>query len=247
MFYAENEFAERIYIGNAVKGKEYYCPCCSVALIQKRGNVNAHHFAHPKQIDCDSWSDGMTQWHIEWQSNFPEYQREQKVAIGGDIHIADVLLRNVIIEFQHSNISASEFKRRCVYYSLDGRRLIWVFDAQKCGIMRIDNCISKRGNYKWWKPKRFLCEITPDNSWNIEIFLHTSADTLLHVEQLRTSYDDTPSYSFFAGMEFKKSEFLKYLQKKINYNWSPSYNYAQSYQYKYSKKLIDDPNSFCIR
>ena len=102
-------------------------------------------------------------------------------------------------------------------------------------------------NYKWWRPKRFLSEITPDNSWGIEIFLHIQAGTLLRVEKLLTTCEDAPSYSSFTAAEFTKAEFLKHLQKKIEYQWKESYNYEQSEEYQHFKQLMDNPDSFCIR
>ncbi|MBS4203642.1 competence protein CoiA family protein [Lederbergia citrea] len=34
------------------KDKKYYCPSCMESVIAKKGNINAHHFAHNANSSC---------------------------------------------------------------------------------------------------------------------------------------------------------------------------------------------------
>jgi competence protein CoiA len=44
-----------------------WCPCCGGLLIAKCGQINAHHWAHDKGDDCDTWSEPIGPWHLWWQ------------------------------------------------------------------------------------------------------------------------------------------------------------------------------------
>ena len=51
MFFANNVHGERIHIDSAEPKGKYYCPACGALMIQKRGNINAHHFSHKSSTD----------------------------------------------------------------------------------------------------------------------------------------------------------------------------------------------------
>jgi competence protein CoiA len=108
---------ERITAEPGLRGS---CPHCRAEVIAKCGPINVWHWAH-RAADCDTWTEPMTQWHIDWQSRFPDELRE--VTIGN--HIADAQLSGGVIEFQHSSLSADEIRERENHYG----RMLWVFDA----------------------------------------------------------------------------------------------------------------------
>lgn len=135
MFFANNVHGERIHIDSAEPKGKYYCPACGALMIQKRGNINAHHFSHEHCDNCDPWYTGkLSAWHTRMQSCFGK--AAQEVVIWNDqhteYHIADVALQigktNYVIEFQHSAISQNEFITRSSFYMQCGYKLIWVFD-----------------------------------------------------------------------------------------------------------------------
>lgn len=64
------------------------------------------------------------------QSFFPAENREVIVKHDGKIHRADVLVGNIAIEMQHSQISAEEFNDRNKFFESAGYRLVWVFDVR---------------------------------------------------------------------------------------------------------------------
>ncbi len=132
MFIALDENNQRISIENAVKGGKYFCPACGEPLIVRAKDSVAvkTHFAHKKGTDCDDFTHDMSEWHLNWQKQFPEECREVVVENGEEKHRADVLIKNTVIEFQHSPITAEEIARRNKFYLSCGYGMIWVFDAE---------------------------------------------------------------------------------------------------------------------
>lgn len=111
------------------RGVRGSCPCCGSPVIPKMGEVVVHHWAHESVEDCDPWYEGISAWHLAWQSLAPPARRE--VVIGR--HRADVVSRDgVVVELQRSPISPAEIRERERFY----RRIIWIFDASeyKCRI-----------------------------------------------------------------------------------------------------------------
>ena len=175
MFFANNRNGIRTYIGNALFNEVYYCPLCNGELIQKRGEYNAHHFAHKNmlkdgQSSCDGWSNDMSDWHMDWQNAFPEESREIVVERNGVRHRADVLVNNTVIEFQHSVISPEEFRKRNAFYSDAGYRVIWIFDmTESYAEKRIIPSADRSDTYTWKKPSKTLLGFDLKSS-NIDLF-----------------------------------------------------------------------------
>lgn len=70
----------------------------------------------------------MSEWHKNWQLLFPKECREKMLKRGNVKHIADVLINNYVIEFQHTKIELDEFLDRNKFYTSFGYKLIWIFD-----------------------------------------------------------------------------------------------------------------------
>lgn len=100
-----------------------HCPGCHGEVIAKCGTINRWHWAHRRaDADCDTWAEPTTQWHIDWQAQFPPHWCEIPL---GD-HRADVQLpTGHVVEFQHSSLSVAEIRERERHYG----RMLWVFDV----------------------------------------------------------------------------------------------------------------------
>lgn len=48
-----NKDGKLIYIEEAIKKQEYFCPGCKQKLIAKKGTERAHHFAHLNIVECE--------------------------------------------------------------------------------------------------------------------------------------------------------------------------------------------------
>ena len=136
MYFANDINGVRTYIDFADEKQEYFCPCpdCKERMIQKRGTLVAHHFAHKVKGACDPWYYGkMSEWHKNMQKLFPYECREIAVRNNqGEYHIADVVIRKasapIVVEFQHSPISCDEFLARTDFYTQQNYIIKWVFD-----------------------------------------------------------------------------------------------------------------------
>ena len=51
--YSMDKESHLINVQDAIKGNDYYCPCCGEALIPRQGNIRRWHFAHKGNLgDC---------------------------------------------------------------------------------------------------------------------------------------------------------------------------------------------------
>jgi competence CoiA-like predicted nuclease len=128
-----------------------HCPGCLREVVAKCGPINAWHWAHKASSDCDSWSEPFTQWHADWQAQFPADWCE--IPRGG--HRADVRSpTGLVIEFQHSALSADEMRDREKHYG----RMLWVFDAIEA---HETDRLNLRGkdryfSFRWKHPRRSI-------------------------------------------------------------------------------------------
>jgi hypothetical protein len=181
MFTALNENNERIDINKADKSQRYFCPICGKELYIKATDSFSvrTHFAHKSKC-LDTWKHDMSEWHYNWQCLFPIGNREVVVEKDGVIHRADILINNVVIEFQHSPITAEEITKRNNFYLSCGYTVVWVFDAND----KIKNSFEKDGSIDpnrlelWerlvWKTKQAKFDIpTPKN---VFVFIEYTAN-----------------------------------------------------------------------
>lgn len=113
----------------AEKGRTGECRGCGQPMLSRCGTVRIKHWAHKGKLVCDPWLKDKTQWHIQWQDQFPKHWQEFRfVAESGEMHIADVkTIKDWVIEFQHSPITLAERQSRNDFY----KKLVWVVDGLK--------------------------------------------------------------------------------------------------------------------
>ena len=203
MFVALDKDDNLIDIKNAEKGGEFICKFCHEKLYVKARNSikRATHFCHMKNSNCvEEWAQhDMSEWHRNWQNYFPLENREVIVKDNSVKHIADILIKNTVIEFQHSPISYKNFNQRNLFYTNIGYPLVWIFDANdKIIFDRNEKCfywkevqnqfenfnnsvevflevIGKDGIPKLFKPERITpTEIIPNTGFWFRIFSRES-------------------------------------------------------------------------
>lgn len=193
MFIAENENKERIEPEEVVEGAKYFCPCCGGEVIPKRGEIMTWHFAHRSNKDCDKWYE-MTAWHKEWQEQFPKQFREIPMERDGEKHRADIKIDDLVIEFQHSPMSAEEFKKRNDFYSKDGV-LVWLFDVSD----KVEHKHQREYNArKFINNKNF--KLKP----NIFVFMQDKSKKI---------YQITPTEQYLRKEEYSEKEFIEKVRK----------------------------------
>jgi len=112
----------------ASPGAEGICPMCEGKVVPKCGSIVSWHWAH-KVKDCDTWSEGESDWHIGWKEEFPEECREVIVHGPDHFHRADVSICGRVIEFQKSPIKHEDINRREHFYGGIVGGIFWVLCA----------------------------------------------------------------------------------------------------------------------
>ena len=135
--YAYVDNNQQIRIDYYIKNKEcfnhknLYC-INGHELICVNGKKNITHFRHKNSDDVGG--NYMTEWHIEWQGNFPVTEIEFKKTCDKQIKSrrTDVLLSKThVLEFQHSFITKEEVNERTNDYNIHNKKIIWVIHGNK--------------------------------------------------------------------------------------------------------------------
>jgi len=108
-----------------------FCPICGASVRAHCGDFITWHWEHESLSECDPWRKGETEWHLNWKSKFPNRCIERTITINGITHRADVLVKERVIEFQHSSISAEEIRERENFYGRWYNKMTWVFDCRE--------------------------------------------------------------------------------------------------------------------
>ena len=128
MIYAYNQSKKRVEATET--GQRAVCPCCDSEVISACGNFVVNHWKHKRKSDCDSWYQPMSEWHYNWQQQFPKEWREKVMfdKVTGEKHVADIRRPDgKVIEIQHSPIKVEEIESREAFYG----DMIWVLDGRK--------------------------------------------------------------------------------------------------------------------
>ncbi len=171
------------FIDDVSRAEQFFCPICQQKLMQKRkGEQRRAHFAHYGLKDksytpcADKWHYDMTDWHSDWQLQFPLENYEVVIEADGKKHRADVLINDTVIEFQHSSLSWQEFKERTDFYSAAGYKVIWLFDLRRpFSENRIHTEIWNRESYIWTYVKKPFRDIDLGCT-NTKIFVQMTED-----------------------------------------------------------------------
>jgi hypothetical protein len=123
-----NDYVNGVYNTSTDRPK---CIPCGHELLVVNGMKNRPHFRH--KHDGDMEGTPMTEWHAEWQGNFPITELPFKNRSGQiKERRADVVITDYkrIIELQHSQIERSEVKNRNDDYRLHEHNVVWVVHSQ---------------------------------------------------------------------------------------------------------------------
>jgi hypothetical protein len=154
------------------------CPLCKSPVRAKCGPIVTWHWAHIARDDCDTWSDGITEWHKKWQESVPIDRRE--IILGR--HRADIVTPNgTVVELQHSSIPAEQIAAREQHYG----SMVWLFDARDpVEDDRLQFGRPRRRNgriclrFYWKHPRKSLALCSR------QTFLDLGGDRLLHLRRI---------------------------------------------------------------
>lgn len=147
------------------------CAICQKDVSAYCGNIMIWHWKHKSKISCDTWNSPMSEWHTNWQLNFPEDLIEVIVEKENIRHFADVKTSSgVVIEFQNSSISQETMKTREEFY---GEKMLWVINEEKFNI-RI-NRINFLQSDETFQPFQ-IRDIKPPGYKNIRALIYTQKE-----------------------------------------------------------------------
>ena len=153
MIYGIYTNGDRIDIEDSIRGEKYYCPCCGGELIQKKGTVNAWHFAHKTLTNCDNWYEE-SDWCMNWIKLFPTDCREVivKNQDSDRKRIADVKYKKLVLKLQPKSLSSEEFMERVDYFSKENN-LVYLVDCRNKDIEYTRT--QRTHNYIWKHAYKF--------------------------------------------------------------------------------------------
>ena len=171
-------------------------------LIPVKGKKNVHHFRHKHKEDLGG--NPMTEWHAEWQGNFPitEIDFLKINDTQNKNRRVDVILENsnLILEFQHSKIEESEVNNRKYDYELHNKQIIWIIDG--------NNFINK--TYLEYSNRIYL-EFVSD-FWKYKSFLEYDYIFIDINEEIYKIYPkEIKSNMIDVELPFAKADFINYL------------------------------------
>lgn len=208
MYIALNKEQKRISIRDAVQGDVFFCPVCLEKMFIKAGTERVHHFSHFPNCKChDSWNGhyDMSDWHYDWQNQFPPENQEVVVQCDDIRHRADVLIDRTVVEFQHSPLSSGKFNDRNVFYHSNiGYKVVWLYDMHE----DYDNgqmTESTANQFLWSRPRSTFRKYTL-YSGQIDLFFQISneGECILHIQEFTES-------GFCIKKKYTKEAFLAYV------------------------------------
>lgn len=245
MLIANNHHNQRIAADAATSQDTYRCPVCKNPVILKAGSIKIHHFAHAQLMDCKNDDSEMSEWHVEWQKSFGLHNAEVIINIGNYTHIADINLNNVVVEFQHSPITYKEAKKRTVFYTLDNRKLFWIFDFRDKYRLRQITIHKPKGYkdliFKWLNAnKAVLAGVDNRGNGAVTLFIQIQDDKLVEVKwNLKDEEKEINSFKFFRGYVRSRKEVISLIKSKIDSDWKPTPRFEKTDDYWYFKQLLE--------
>ena len=129
------------------KSKLFLVCTNSFELIICRTSITDLHFRHRYEFD-----NKISNWHLNWQLNFYKYM---EIDIGSNR--ADILINDLIIEFQHSKIEIVDINNRYTNAKNFNKKLIWIIDCnQSISIEEYDDLYMIEFTRDYWKYSNFL-------------------------------------------------------------------------------------------
>ncbi len=249
MRFALNSNGQRIHINQARTGDQFFCPICGGKMIIKKGEINAHHFAHKAILQCeDGWHYDMSEWHFNWQKKFPVETQEIVKKHNGKTHRADILIERTktVIEFQHSPLMPEEFEERNAFYRELGYKVIWLFDAiDEYEEGRIYEHEKKDNIFIWKRPRNTLSYMDfISNEDNIYLEFQSCASDNPRIIDDKEKMAVLPDIDDLLGLE-EKSYFERHENDKgyiVKVAWIPETGFKRFAvsEYYSTKEFVDE-------
>jgi competence CoiA-like predicted nuclease len=156
-------------------GHKAFCPVCNAIVTGKIYKDKVNHFAHIPDDNCGLSNGIISDWHLNWQSKFDNCEVSYPY-LGLR---ADVVLKNgLVIEFQNSNISFEDIRKRENGY----KKMIWLFNLTQSNDDRV---FISNDDYFYWEyfKKNWILCAKP-------FFFHMPNNMILQIREPKIYYDE---------------------------------------------------------
>lgn len=219
MRFAVDASGNRVCIDDVGRDETFFCQECGEKLVQRRGEIKIHHFAHYPNTKCvDLWHYDETDWHSHMQSLFPKecqeivFEKEEKK------HHADIFIedRKLVVEFQKDRLNADEFRSRNEFFRSLGYRIVWVFNES---LNFQSEAITPFGNNNsivrhWTRPSRVFRGFSLEKETDVEIwFQRKECETEDDKEFFRIDHQgyDRGFRDLFCDHLYSQKELIAYI------------------------------------
>ena len=226
MLIALDEDQQRIIAYKADKKLHYFCQECGEQLSLRQGKIRRPHFAHKAGSNCEAAHCDKTEWHYEWQELFGLEHAEQVIQAAGIKHIADILLGDTVVEFQHSRITVEDVAERNEFYRLHNLNTVWIFDCRKdCEEGKLFP-YNKRPNYNWqfeWtNPNKSVITAL----YYSDVYLQLADNCLIEITWYPNGYDENRGETWCSMKKFtanimNKKHAIAKIKQSANMNAKP--------------------------
>jgi hypothetical protein len=167
------------------------------ALFKCKHNTRRSYFRHKGQSNANY--NEMSEWHKKWQSYFSQIE----VKIGN--RVADVVVNDNVLEFQHSNISKELVDARKDNYKLHKKNLIWIID-----------CCNDKQNLTQLDENRYLICFNGE-LWKYASFMDNAYICLDFNDQIvRIKPSNIKSKMIYVSQVISKEEFIDAVKNDKN-------------------------------
>ncbi len=194
------------------------CPLCNQEVISKCGEIKIWHWVHKSLIECDSWSEPESEWHLKWKNYFPKEQQE--FIIGK--HRADIRTKDRwIIELQNSNISPEDIIERENYY----KRMLWLLNGRTLckglDLREKNNIITfrwKNPSKSWWYSEK---EIYIDLDGIVNLMNKNIKDYIIGKSKHSSSFKEDIYYEYYTPeaehieVSYPRTEYIEDTEEEI--------------------------------
>lgn len=192
MRFARDSIGQKIEV--QYSGQRANCGCCASVVVGKMGRIRPKYWSHLSSKECDSWYEPITQWHIDWQNQFPKQCQEiEMVDSNGMKHRADVRLKNGnVIEVQNSQINIDEIEQREKFYNSNGQ-LYWILNGGNL----LKNCTIK---YKTMRKGYYISIYIPE---------YTNESKYYDFDKIREKFLESSSVIKLKSLNPYKNEVIR--------------------------------------
>lgn len=148
------------------------CPGCDAGVIAKCGEIVSWHWAHERGYECDSWTEGESEWHLAYKRQALAMGCRVEVTMrdGNDWHRADVVRPDgIVVELQHSSLGFGQAQEREAFYRRHGG-LVWLWDAMALGYwanVYTSTSPRTRGEPLWSRPSITISGLRSPMYWDV--------------------------------------------------------------------------------